>query len=91
LQTRKLRFATTECSRFVCASNFDLSISYITRFTHSDIVRKRTVVLQTKVCSGIIFAYISTREANTTWLEPNITAQQYHSPKANITAVLSHR
>ena len=68
------------CFSWIDDSKFDLSVSYITRQARSDIVRKRTVVLQTKVCSGIIFAHISTREANTTWQKPNITAKQYHSP-----------
>ena len=45
------------CFSWIDDSKFDLSVSYITRQARSDIVRKRTVVLQTKVCSGIIFAY----------------------------------
>ena len=38
------------------------------------------MILLTTVRSGIVFAYVSTREANTTWQKPNINAEQYHSP-----------
>ena len=61
----------------------------IFRLRRSDIIAVAIVILKPCGFSDILFAS-KTRVANNTRHKPNITAKQYHSPKANKTAELPY-